>query len=424
MTAAAAVAPRLQRPIATRGALAAAAAVLAVSSLAPAAAAGGEGDATASALAEIGWKLLREGEGPNAVVSPLAVATLLGLVHAGAQGTTEREIEVLFGTGRTGARALRQDLPALVRRLQDEASGAPPAAAPPLRQAARVWLSPALTRQMPATYARRLSQRYGADAAQLDFNDAEVARAEINRWTAEHTAGRVKDLLPAGSISRSTLVTLTAALHFRSPWQQAFDANATEARPFTTASGAGSTVPTLHDERPVAQALVDGVQLYALPFAGGHDLVLMLPAAGGDLAGLLRGASGAALLRWRAALQPARCAFSMPRFSFAPRAASIKRPLQAMGVKTAFGDRADLRPMLGRSAGRAHVDDVHHAAGIAVDETGGEAVAAAAATVKPKSLAAPAPVCAVDRAFAFALVHRDSGAPLFMGRVGDPARAE
>ena len=69
-----------------------------------------------------------------------------------------------------------------------------------------------------------------------------------------------------------------------------------------------------------------------------------------------------------------------------------------------------------------HLDDLHHAAGITVDEEGGVAVAAAAATVRAKSLALPR--CAVDRAFAFALVHQASGAPLFVGRVGDPLGRE
>ena len=71
-----------------------------------------------------------------------------------------------------------------------------------------------------------------------------------------------------------------------------------------------------------------------------------------------------------------------------------------------------------------HLDDVHHAAGITVDEQGGEAVAAAAATVRSKSLALPLPACAVDRTFAFALVHQASGTPVFVGRVGDPTRGD
>jgi len=378
--------------------------------------------ATTAALGDLGLALLREAPGPNAVVSPLAVATVLGMVQSGATGATEREIEALFGGGRAGAGAMRIALPALSAQLREAAD----AKAAPLRQAARVWIDPTVARHVPPAFQRRLAQRHGADAVVASFADTEATRAQINRWTAEHTAGRVAELLPAGSIGTSTQLTLTAAVHFRSAWDKPFDAGQTEPRPFLTLAGSNAPVPTLQDERAVAQAVVEGTQLYALPFASAYDLVLAMPAVGSGVEAMLKGISGATLAQWQAALkapQPVRCSFAMPKFAFAPKAGSIKTSLERLGVKTAFTEKAELRPMLGRSAPGSHVDDVLHAAGIAVDEQGGEAVAAAAATVKPKSLAAPA-ACTVDRPFAFVLMHRASGVPVFVGRVADPARSE
>ncbi|MBI5719014.1 MAG: serpin family protein [Burkholderiales bacterium] len=389
--------------------------------------------ATTAALGDLGLALLREAPGPNAVVSPLAVATVLGMVQSGATGATEHEIEALFGAGRSGALAMRISLPALSAQLRQ---GDGKAAA--LRQAARVWIDPTVAKAVPAAFQRRLAQRHGADARVLSFAETEAARTQINRWTAEHTAGRVAELLPAGSLGASTQVTLTAAVHFRAPWEKPFDAGQTEPRPFRTAAGGTAPVPTLNDERAVAQAMVEGTQLYALHFAAAYDLVVALPPApdgaaggssdsGGGMDTMLKSLTGATFARWQAALKapaPARCSFAMPKFAFAPKAGSIKASLERLGVKTAFTEKAELRPMLGRAAPGSHVDDVHHAAGIAIDEQGGEAVAAAAATVKPKTLAAPAPACAVDRPFAFVVMHRASGVPVFIGRVGDPARNE
>ena len=377
--------------------------------------------ATTAALGDLGLALLRDVPGANAVVSPVAVATVLGLIQSGANGATEHEIEALFGAGHAGTLALRRELPALSAQLRADAK-----TQGPTRLAARAWIDRSVGQEVPASYKHRVAQRHGADALVLSFAETEAARAEINRWTAEHTAGRVAELLPAGSLARSTQITLTSAMHFRAAWQQPFDATMTEARPFTTSATptTAAAVPTLNGERAVAQALVEGTQLYALPFASGYDLLIALPAEGSGVDALLKSASGAGFARWAAALQPARCSFAMPKFNFAPKSGSIRSSLQNLGVKTAFTDQADLRPMPGRHAPGAHVDDVHHAAGIAVDEQGGEAVAAAAATVKPKTLAAPPPACAVDRAFAFVVLHRASGAPLFIGRVGDPARSE
>jgi serpin B len=393
---------------------------------APAAVPAAANAAAANSLGELGWALLREPQGgANAVVSPLALANALGMVHAGARGPAGREVEALFGAGRQGGRTLRRALPALNAQLR---GAAPAGKAPALNQAARVWISTKAAKDVPAPYKRRLARRWGAEASAVDFSKGDAARGQINRWTAERTAGRITELLPAGALAQDTQLALTTAVHFRSPWAQPFDAGATEPRPFTTSAGASVTVPTLLDERNVAQAQVDGVQIYALPFSGttgqAFDLIVALPVAGADVASLARSGNGAALQRWRAALQPAKCSFSMPKFNFAAQPGSMKAALERLGVKTLFSSRADLQPMLGRASGSAHVDDVHHAAGMAIDEQGGEAVAASAISIKPKSLAAPLPRCAVDRAFVFAVMHQASGAPVFMGRVGDPSKLE
>jgi serpin B len=378
--------------------------------------------AAAAALGELGLALLREPQtGANAVVSPLALANALGMVHAGARGPAGREVEALFGAGRQGARILRRALPAVNAQLR---SAAPGGKAPALNQAARVWMGSAVAKDVSAPFKRRLSRRWGADATTVDFSKADTARGQINRWTAERTAGRIPELLPTGALGKDTQLALTTAVHFRSPWAQPFDGSATEPRPFTTSAGTALSVPSLVDERSVAQAQVDGVQVYALPFSSGFDLIVAMPAAGSEVATLARSGNGAALQRWRAALQPAKCSFSMPKFNFAAKPGSMKSALERLGVKTLFSTRADLQPMLGRSAGNAHVDDVHHAAGMAVDEQGGEAVAAMAISIKPKSLAAAVPTCAVDRAFVFAVVHQTTGTPVFMGRVGDPSKLE
>lgn len=388
-------------------------------------------DNPAAALADLGQALLRQAAAANAVVSPVATASALGMVQAGANGAAETEIQSLFGPGRTGARALRSTLPALMRQMQAPDSAG---AASPLSLAARMWVDSAAAPAVPAAYAQRLSSRWQADAQRVSFAQSEATRVQINTWTAERTGGRIKDLLPAGSVSAATQMALTSAVHFRSPWEKPFEPAQTTPRAFKTAAGASKDVPTMADERSVLQARVDGHLVMELPFApagatagaagrGAFALLVAVPDEGTAPAATA-GFSGAQLARWRAALQPLKCALSLPRFAIAPQSGSLKSALQGLGVKTVFTDVADLRPMLGRQARQMHLDDLHHAAGITVDEEGGVAVAAAAATVRAKSLALPVPPCAVDRAFAFALVHQASGTPVFVGRVGDPTLAE
>lgn len=372
----------------------------------------------AESLTDLGLALLRQqpADAPNAVVSPLAAATALGLAHAGLNGTAEAEIEALFGPNGKGPRGFRAQLPALLKQL-------PPA---PFVMANRVWIDQRAAPAVPAGFSQRLAARYRADAQRVDFRQAEATRMRINGWTAERTNGRIAELLPPGSVSPATKLALTTALHFRSAWERPFDAALTAPRPFTGAAGA-KDAPTLLDERGVLQSTADdGTRLFALPFEGeAYTLLIALPAEAGNVGRLLQSLDGAKLSAWRATLEPQKCKLALPKFELAPRAASIRPALEALGVKTAFTTAADLRPMLGLRARHVHVGDVFHAAGIRIDENGGEATAAAAATVTAKSFS-PMPVaeCAVNRPFLFAVLHGASGTPLFIGRVGDPSAAQ
>lgn len=373
--------------------------------------------ATPAALAELGLAALRQEGGPaNRVVSPLATAAALGLLHAGLNGTAETEIEVLLGG--PGAAPLRTRLPALLKSL-----AAPAGATPPFVMAARAWIDESAAPAVPRAYTRRLAQRYGADAARIDFGASEDARSRINAWTAEHSAGRIAELLPPGSLTPATRLTLSSALHFRSAWERPFDPAATEALPFQAAGAAAKPVPTMVDERGVLQAeLEDRTQLFALPFAGeAWVLLLALPAEGRSVTNLARGITGAAVAGWLPRLKPQKCRLALPRFEIAPQPVAVKPLLEGLGVKTAFTPTADLRPMLGRASHGVNLAELHAAAGLRIDETGGEAVAAAAATLQAKTFALPVPDCALQRPFLFAVLHRETATPLVMGRLGDPS---
>ena len=58
----------------------------------------------------------------------------------------------------------------------------------------------------------------------------EDARLQINEWIENATAGRIKDLLPPGSIDdKATPALLANALYFKGAWERKFDASLTPA---------------------------------------------------------------------------------------------------------------------------------------------------------------------------------------------------
>ena len=102
---------------------------------------------------------------------------------------------------------------------------------------------------------------------------------------------------------------------------------------------------------------------------------------------------------------------------------SLKEQLGAMGIALPFdAKRADFS---GIDAGkdRLYIGDVVHKAVVKVFENGFEA-AAATAVMMAAGAAAPVPTepleVVVDRPFFFAIIHAETRAPLFVGRVADP----
>ena len=72
----------------------------------------------------------------------------------------------------------------------------------------------------------------------------EDARLQINQWIESATAGRIKDLLPPGSIDdKATPALLANALYFKGAWERKFDASLTRDGAFYLATGGHVRVP-------------------------------------------------------------------------------------------------------------------------------------------------------------------------------------
>jgi serpin B len=111
----------------------------------------------------------------------------------------------------------------------------------------------------------------------------------------------------------------------------------------------------------------------------------------------------------------------LPRFKATYRA-SLKAPLQALGMAPAFdrrsADFSNLCPPPG-----AYIDDVIHQALVEVNEEGTEAAAATAVVMETTALRTTPPksfTMIVDRPFSVAIDDRETGALLFLGAIFDP----
>lgn len=355
--------------------------------------------------------------GENLFFSPLSISVALAMTYAGARGTTADGM----------ANALHFTLPQerlhaafgwLDLQLASRGQGAQGTDGQPFRLSVSNSLWGARQASFESAFLDTLAQNYGAGIKLLDFvASPDPSRVRINDWVAQRTEQRIRDLLPAGSISSDTRLVLVNAVYFNAAWESQFSAAATADAAFTRLDGTTATVPLMRQTEYFSYAEGSGYQAVELPYDGGELSMLVVLPAVGQFSTFEQAFDDAKFAEIQAAMASRYVNLGLPRFKL-EGGFSLKTALQALGMNMAFGDLADFS---GISAGEAwRISDVYHKAYVDVDERGTEAAAATAVVVGTTSVPPEPVVFRADRPFLFAIVDRQTDTLVFLGRVVAP----
>jgi serpin B len=345
----------------------------------------------------------------NVAIAPSSIATVLGMIAAGARGTTEQQL----------IDALHVQLPA--SQLHRAIGGLAQVFAErngdgvTLNEVDQAWLQQGLSVLGP--YADTLAGSYNAPLATIDFARAATAAATINTWFDRHTHGKIPKLIDAGDLDSATALVLTDAVYLDAQWRFGFDPKLTAPAPFHTPGGAAVSVPTMHNdpEQTLGYASGPGWAAVALPYVGKQlEMDVIAP---DDLHAFEAGLSGDHLASILASLRSAHVALALPRWDSRVQT-DLVGPLQRLGIKDAFSTTAaDLSGIDGKHD--LYVSDVKHEAVVHVDEKGTVAAGATAGVVQATA-GIRATVMNVDQPFVYVVRDVATGAILFLGRVTDP----
>ncbi|MFF3069047.1 serpin family protein [Kitasatospora sp. NPDC057936] len=377
--------------------------------------------ATAAGTGALGLDLLHaltatpDGAGRNVVLSPSGLATLLAMLVPGARGTTADELTKALHTSLTPQQyALATG--ALDRPVQggDDVT---------LRRSDDLWTQQGYPVQ--PDYLQTLADAFDTGVHPADFRkDPEGARKAVNAAVEKATDGRIKDLFAQGQVTAQTRLVLTDALYLKAKWASPFKPAHTADRPFHKLDGSAPNVSTMAQSGSLKYAEGSGGivgepwQAVELPYAGGGLAMDVIVPAQGGFAAFTKGLDQAQLDRILGGLAARPVDLELPRFHF-DTSNELTPALRALGVSTAFGDKADFG---GISKEPLAVGPVVQKATIEVDEEG--TVAAAGSGAGMAGAAAPAMHPAelhVDRPFLFLIRDTAGGGPLFLGQVTDPA---
>jgi serine protease inhibitor len=351
----------------------------------------------------------------NLVLSPSSLASGLGMAYLGARGSTAQamasvlRLPLAAGPQAAGPQASAQELEA---GLQARSTALRQLNSPgvTLQASDQVWADPTL-KTLPS-YLDAVATGYDAGVAQAPLlSNPGRATAEIDAAISAATHGQIPQLLAPGSLDDIGWV-LTDALYMKAAWAQPFDPSATNAGPFTTASGQriSAEFMTGGEYRSVSEA---GWTAVSLPYRGGKlAMTALLPDS--SASGCTMPALGT--LTTARAEGPYR-AISIPRVSLSTKV-SMKSLLTELGMGIAFTGSANFT---GLSPHACCIGLVEQAATLKVAEQGTVASAATAVGMQASAVEMPRDPLVFDRPYLLVVTDHATGEPLFMARVANPA---
>lgn len=363
------------------------------------------------------YRQLADTSAGNLVISPDSLSMALAMTAAGARGETLAEIRQALGVTLEDA-AWHRASAAARNRLAAATDGGPIT----LSVANSLW--PDAGFALTPTFTTLLREAYGAERTTVSYGQPETARQAINDWVARETQQTIQELMPPGSISALTRLTLVNAIYFKGTWQDPFDPGMTRPAPFHQGRGEPIQAPFMMKKARRGYLQDADCQVVSLDYKGGAlAMWIVVPR---DLAGLgavVSSLSAERLARWGETLASRETVLFLPRFKMT-YATPLNTALKSLGIRSVFDPaKADLSGMAG-GPGDLYLQAAMHKAFIEVNEVGTEAAAATGASFGVTSMPAEPPaIVRADRPFLFLIRDKASGAILFLGRCVHPRYA-
>uniref|UniRef100_A0A8C3LBS2 Serpin family B member 10 n=1 Tax=Chrysolophus pictus TaxID=9089 RepID=A0A8C3LBS2_CHRPC len=272
-------------------------------------------------------------------------------------------------------------------------------------------------------YLQLAKKYYNAEPQSVDFvGAANEIRREINSRVEHQTEGKIKSLLPPGSIDSLTRLVLVNALYFKGNWATKFDAEETRQRPFRINTHTTKPVPMMHLSDKFNWTYVESVQtdVLELPYVNNDlSMFILLPRDITGLQKLINELTFEKLSAWTSPelMEKMKMEVYLPRFTVEEKY-DLKSTLSKMGIEDAFTEgQADFRGMSENAD--LFLSQVFHKCYVEVNEEGTEAAAASSASLASRSLGATVFFVA-DHPFLFIIRHNKTKCVLFFGRFCSP----
>ena len=353
-------------------------------------------------------QLVKQDPDTNVFVSPFSVAIALVMTYNGAQGNTEQAIAKalgLEGLSLQEINAANQWLLSIGDNLNSQIQ---------IAFANSLWVKQGTS--LDDDFVQRLKVAYLSEVANLDFVNPDAATT-INRWVAEKTQEKIKELVIPSQIENAILVLINA-IYFKGIWTQQFDKDRTKERPFILPDGSLRSHPMMSQSSQYLYYEREKFQAVSLPYGDGRvSMYIFLPKESSSIEEFKTLLTVENWRSWMSRFYEMEGDIELPRFK-SEYCKVLNDALITLGMGESFSGDANFE---GMGAGALTISQVIHKAFIEVNEEGSEAAAATVVIMTRGGGVISKFRMMVNRPFFYAIRDNQTGALLFMGFVLNPA---
>jgi len=346
----------------------------------------------------------------NQALSPLSIALGLALLESGADGNTRDQIKQVLLEASAG----REDVLNVYVNLQEQLKINEDKTQ--LNIANGLFQDKDLT--LKDDYKALIKNCFKSEVDQVDFqNQLEQTRQKVNQFISQKTQQKIPELFKQGDLTTDDRLVLANALYFKASWQRSFNKGSTKQDTFYRTGQTEQTVQFMQEKATLRHAADDDVSALELPYDNQDlSMLIVLPNARDGMRDLEQKLTGQQLRDIVSRLEQKSVNVQLPKFQVRSHV-DLKQMLTKMGLQSLFSQSADFSRM---SETPLKIDSGVHEAYISVDENGTEGAAATGFAVSNRAMPMLPPQSTTfkaDHPFMYAVVHKQTGAIVFLGKV-------
>ena len=350
-----------------------------------------------------GWDFHRHLHG-NAVSSPMSIGVAFSLSRAGASADTADVLDQIFA------------FPSGIHRAANavDLELAKASTTPNTVEIANGLFTDDDFSPRPE-FLETAALHYDATLQPLDTSNGELAADTINDWVSGNTRGLIPSIVDRQAVQNQQLM-LVNTVYLKADWVDPFVADFTSDGTFTTDTGQHVTVPFMRDTDPLIRRYVpmSGADAVELPYVG-HDLAmwLIVPHEADGLEAVENSLDAATLVELSRTTQESLVDLTMPKWEQTLPPTDLFEWMCPLGLCAGAGFDG-IAPSI-------FISSALHGAKVVVAEKGTEAAAVTQLSMESSAPPMPEVKIVADHPFLWAIVHRDTQAILFVGRLVNPA---